>query len=155
MDNNKVLVEVEHSFGVAKLYSDRVLIKNKVGFFTLLTDSVAEKIIYFDQINAVHIFPKTTWAHAHIKFDLKLSSNLNTVHENVAEIVFKNQEEEMNKFYENILQVMEKYKKSKNTDATDSITSIDKIKKLKELLDLNIITQEEFNSKKEKLMQEI
>lgn len=34
-------------------------------------------------------------------------------------------------------------------------TSIDKLRKLKELLDLNIITEEEFNNKKSKLMEDI
>lgn len=38
---------------------------------------------------------------------------------------------------------------------TEKITAIDKLKKLKELLDIGIISQDEFNQKKNKLMDEI
>lgn len=65
---------------------------------------------------------------------------------------FKFSKDTANILYPKILQIIESFKKAVRNQGGSSSSSIDEIKKLKELLDIEAITQEEFDAKKKQLL---
>ena len=155
MEFNEIIDTSKHTYGTAELYSDRIVIKNKVTFVTLLSNTVAERTIFFKQIENINKFNKSAYYAPHIQFDLLISSYPNSASANVNQIIYRNNEKEMDRFYLMILAAFKNFKSNSSTENTSKESPIDKLKKLKELLDLGIISQEEFNTKKEKLMSDI
>ena len=123
---------------------------------------VGEKTIMLNQITAVQIKKSSMWVTGFIQFvvpgsiEVKKSKPLERVmDENI--VYFKDswgKFDQENKNAEFIKNYIEQYNNQQARNQTANVinSNLDEIKKLKELLDINAITQEEFDSKKAQLL---
>lgn len=152
MGEGKAIIKLdEHSITISR---PGVMSKMTHGF-------VGEKTILLNQITSVQLKKSTTFTRGFLQFvvpgtvEVKKKSTGIVYDENI--VYFKdpwgNYATE-NKNAEFIKKYIEEYniKQNQSKQGDNSSSGLDEIKKLKELLDMNAITQEEFESKKKELL---
>ena len=153
MDN--LIFDFKSSVGDGlKVYEDRIMITHSgvLNFFAM--GIKGDKTIYYSDLTAVQ-FKKAGWTAGHIQFSLlggresvggvfAASSDENTITINSKD----------NEIAEKMVTyIQEKIKEARSPKVVSTATSAaDEIMKLKNLLEMGIITQEEFDSKKKQLL---
>ena len=74
-------------------------------------------------------------------------------------IIFRKDNAQAEKYIRRIQEIYQEFKNNHTPSAVNNVvqgeSAIEKLKKLKEIYDLNIITEEEYEEKRNKLLQEI
>ena len=150
-----LIFDFKSSVGDAlKVYEDRVVIKHSgvLNFFAM--GIKGDKTIFYSDLTAVQ-FKKAGWTAGHIQFSLHggiestggvfdACSDENTVTFN------KKENETAEKIVSYIQERIREAKKP--TVVTAANSTADEIMKLKNLLDMGVITQAEFDTKKKELL---
>lgn len=137
-----------------KVYEDRIVITHSgvLNFFAM--GMKGDKTIYYSDLTAVQ-FKKAGWVAGHIQFSLlggresvggvfAASGDENTI------TISSNENEIAEKM---VAYIQEKIKEARQPKVAVAATSAaDELKKFKELLDMGVITQEEFDTKKKQLL---
>lgn len=137
-----------------KVYEDRIVITHSgvLNFFAM--GMKGDKTIYYSDLTAVQ-FKKAGWVAGHIQFSLlggresvggvfAASGDENTI------TINSNENEIAEKM---VAYIQEKIKEARQPKVAVAATSAaDELKKFKELLDMGVITQEEFDTKKKQLL---
>lgn len=159
------------------VFDNKIELHRKVsGIISMNTKLPSETVAYYKDLEAVN-FVKPSLAAGNIGWielvgisrdknvmstvdaNMKLISNVDTVNglKNPYNIAFNKNHREMESYYKRIKEVFEEFASNNQniqgaTNIINEESALDKIKKLKDLLDLGAISQEEFDEKKEKLM---
>ncbi len=74
-------------------------------------------------------------------------------------IIFRKDNAQAEKYIQRIKEIYQEFKNNHTPNVVNNVvqeeSAIEKLKKLKEIYDLNIITEEEYEEKRNKLLQEI
>ena len=137
-----------------KVYKDRIVITHSgvLNFFAM--GIKGDKTIYYNDLTAVQ-FKKAGWTAGHIQFSLlggrestggvfAASSDENTI------TINSNENEIAEKIVSYIQERIKEARQPKVAVAANS--AADEVLKLKNLLDMGVITQEEFDTKKKELL---
>lgn len=157
MDTEKPITILKGVNGQLKLYEDRVVITRK-GFISKLTQGFfkGDKTIYIHQITSIQIKKGGILTNGYIQFSLgggvesKRGIVDATKDENTVMFNYRHNDlvAKIKKYVENVMQ-----KQRESVQKTSQIPSVaDEIRKLKSLVEAGIITQEEFEAQKEKLL---
>jgi len=142
---------IEHKQGTVEIYEDRIIIKKNGSLYYMRSGS--QKTYYFDQIKAIEMNrkrPLIDSAFIEINIGGQVGVQGGSLLEN--SIPFK-KNDDMEVAYEKIMKYYDEYKKRANSaNASGGVSMADEIKKYKEVLDNGIISQEEFDAKKKKLL---
>lgn len=162
------------------VFDNKIELRRKVsGIIAMNTKLPSETIAYYKDLMAIN-FVRPSLSSGNIGWielvgisrdknvtstvdtNWKMISNVDTVNglKNPYNIAFNKNHREMEGYYNRIKELFEEFiSKNQNvqniTNITSEESSLDKIKKLKDLLDLGAISQEEFDEKKQKLMDSI
>ena len=142
------MVEFELYRGRAEVYDDKIIKKVKALF---LVQPAQERTFYFDQIRAIEKNKKRRMiSDAYIELDIGggSSDRVPCTSDNALQFC---SDEEMEEAYNVIIKKYNNYR-ARNKNQNIGISGADELKKYKELLDMNIITQEEFNAKKKEIL---
>ncbi|MBQ7105201.1 MAG: SHOCT domain-containing protein [Bacilli bacterium] len=142
---------------IIKLNDNSITI-SRPGFISKFTHGfVGEKTILINQITSVQFKKSNTFTRGFLQFIVPgtAEAKKNSYDENI--VYFKDawgNFDEENKNAEFIKKYIEEYNMRQNElkQVVNSSSNFDEIKKLKELLDINAITQEEFEAKKKELL---
>lgn len=150
---------------VLKVYDDRVVLSQEGVMGTLTRGLSGDKTFYYCDITSVQ-FKEAGWTAGFIEFtfpgsnDLPGGSILGSTNENRYTFskptlgAARALNIEAIKAKDFIEEKIKEYKENKNRKANNEYISVaDEIKKFKSLLDEGIITQEEFDEKKRKLLE--
>ena len=150
-----IIFDLKSSVGDGlKVYEDRIVITHSgvLNFFAM--GMKGDKTIYYSDLTAVQ-FKKAGWVAGHIQFSLlggresvggvfAASGDENTI------TINSNENEIAEKM---VAYIQEKIKEARQPKVAVAATSAaDELKKFKELLDMGVITQEEFDTKKKQLL---
>jgi len=145
--------------------NEKVTISRK-GFIGHMTQGFkGDRIIFYQDIKSVEFKKATIWMNGYIQFITnaelathKKSGLIHSSNEAIKDpniVVFRAFKKEMvtdsEKMYEFIMSNLNKYKEN-SLSSTSSLSNADEITKYKKLLDDNVITQDEFNKKKQELL---
>lgn len=156
-----------------KVYENRVHIER-----TGRLDSVPEEVtVYFDNVSGINYTKDTDYLLSYISFTGMSQSSAQSITgmeigkvmvgtasanpwKDPYGIVFKlNMYEEGKEYYQKLLEIFNNYKNSQKpkvaTNNNPQESSLDKLKKLKDLYDAGIITEQEYEEKRLKLLDEI
>jgi hypothetical protein len=162
------------------VFDNKIELRRKVsGIISMNTKLPTETIAYYKDLTAIN-FVRPSLSSGNIGWielvgisrdknvtstvdaNWKMISNVDTVNglKNPYNIAFNKNHREMEGYYNRIKELFEEFiSQNQNvqniTNITNEESALDKIKKLKELLDLGVISQEEFDEKKQKLMDSI
>lgn len=143
-----------------KVFEDKVLLRTKAGIASLMTGNATdgEKSIYYADVIGVQFKPSGL-AIGYLQLETASSSGNNKSDNFFNENSFTfDQGTVSNDYMEQVVAYIrgrvEEYKKNRGsaTVITQATSAADELKKFKELLDLGVITQEEFDSKKAELL---
>lgn len=161
-------MELKCTNGILHVYEDKVVISRKTVAGFISQGIKGEKTLYYNDITGIEYKKPSIWANGYIKFIVPGSkesnqsvSILGTTTEAMQDsnslilrAFNKRFPEESERIYKLILQKIKNSKVNKVEDTRNNISSsVDEIKKFKELLDIGAITQEEFDRKKQELLQ--
>lgn len=158
---DEIIYEYDGNVGkILKVYPDRCVISSKGGLKGAMSGSLlaSDKEFYFKDITSVQ-FKNLGMTSGYLQFEYPGShSGNNFVSENsftfsatLGTAKYKKLKEEMPGIYEDIRKRVNEAKTTKV--ATSGVPSAaDELKKFKELLDMGVITQEEFDTKKKQLL---
>lgn len=140
------------------VYEDRVCITTEVTLGSLFTSNVtdgAKEIYYSDVISVQAKAPSLTLGYIQLETASVMMNNGadNFFNENT----FTYNESDLpngldNEVVQFIKNKVAEYKKSKNAPVVSQLSAADELKKFKELLDMGVITEEEFKTKKKELL---
>lgn len=153
-----LIYELKGVNGQLELYGDKIVIKRK-GTLSRLTQGLfkGDKTIFISQVSGIQLKPGGWATNGYIQFAMSGSSESKkgildaTRDENT--VMFKKQDNEL---VNNIKQKIEEIKTSSshNQVVKSHTSNAEEIMKYKQLMDQGIISQEEFNKKKSKLLDE-
>lgn len=163
---DKCLVSVKGLNGVVNIYDDRVVISRKTAMGFVFQGIKGDREIYFADIKSIEFKKATMMANGYIQFITNaemsrnqqvgvLGSKVEATKDPNAVIIRAFSKDTVNRsieVYETASKILKQFKDNSNRNVNPSISAADEIKKFKELLDLDIITQEEFESKKKELL---
>ena len=138
-----------HQRGTLELYEDKLILKKNGSLFWMQSGS--QRTYYYDQITSIEMNrkrPLFDGAFIQINTGGQVTTQGASGLEN--SIPFKTNAE-LESAYNTIIEFYNAYK-SKQSNTSKPADTTDEIKKYKELLDLGIITQEEFDTKKKQLL---
>lgn len=140
-----------------KVYDDKVVLTVKAGIGSFLTGNISdgEKTIYYSDCIGVQ-FKKSGFQIGYLQFETAGSIMNNKASNFFNENTFtwdttKLSNEKMEEVSEYTKSRVDYYKVAKNAPVLAS-SPADELKKYKELLDMDVITQEEFDAKKKQLL---
>lgn len=140
-----------------KVYDDKVVLTVKAGIGSFLTGNISdgEKTIYYSDCIGVQ-FKKSGFQIGYLQFETAGSIMNNKASNFFNENTFtwdttKLSNEKMEEVSEYTKSRVDYYKIAKNAPVLAS-SPADELKKYKELLDMDVITQEEFDAKKKQLL---
>lgn len=140
------------------VYEDRVCITTEVTIGSLFTGNSTDgskEIYYSDVISVQSKAPSVTLGYIQLE---TASTMMNNDRDNFFnENTFTYNESDLpnglaDEVVKYIKDKVSEFKKAKNTPSVVQISAADELKKFKELLDMQIITQEEFDAKKKELL---
>lgn len=147
---SELLYELKGYNGQLELYEDKIVIKRKAllakidhGFFK------GDKTIYINQIAAIQVKPGTLLAYGYIQITVPGSFEskkglIDAMHDENTVMFFITDNKLVNQIKSKIEELMSRQR----TGYINQLSSADEIKKFKELLDDGLITQEEFDKRK-------
>ena len=162
---NNIPMSLKCTNGTITVYNDKVVVSRK-GLFAFASQGAAgDRIYYYKDLKTVE-YKKPGMINGYIKFiiegtnDINASVNLfsskkeslqdpNTVILRAFNSKVPMESEKIYNF------IMERISQTKNIGTQSNLSAADEIKKFKELLDNKIITQEEFDKKKNELLNSI
>ena len=140
------------------VYEDKVVITVKANFGSFLTGNISdgEKTIYFVDCIGVQ-FKKSGFQIGYLQFETASGTMNNKSSNFFNENSFtwdtsKQSNETMEEVANYCKKRIDEIKSNKNSAAVVNVSPAEELKKFKELLDMGIITQEEFDSKKKQLL---
>lgn len=141
-----------------KVYEDKVVLSTKVTIGSILAQNATdgEKTIYYSDVIGVQL-KKANITIGYLQFETASSSMNNRANNFFNENSFTFEENinaEMDIVAQYVKKKVEEAKKQKNAPVViaGAVSSADELKKFKELLDLGVISQEEFDAKKNQLL---
>lgn len=149
--------------GLLKVYEDRVIISRNTAAGFMAQGLKGEKTFFYRDLTSVEYRKPTLWANGYMKFIIagmsETEQNLGLFGSTTTEAAKdsntlilrafnKEKVKESEEIYSYILQ---KISESKNVKTSNN-SNADEIIKFKQLLDSGVITQEEFNKKKQELL---
>ncbi|MGL5896457.1 MAG: SHOCT domain-containing protein [Lactococcus lactis] len=151
--------------GQVEAYDDKVVITRK-GFFGIVSQGIkGDRTIYYSDIKGIEYKKPTFMANGYIQFitsaELANTSSVNIIGGTTSAalkdpntIVLRAFKKENVVQYESLHNfVMKKFEESKNSTSSNLNNSIaDELNKFKKLLDSGIISQEDFDNQKSKLL---
>ncbi|KMT22495.1 hypothetical protein [Clostridium cylindrosporum] len=104
---NGIIAELNSTYGILKLYCDRLVVRNKFNFINLFLRSLGYRTIYFNQVEDIWKFPRSSWDYAHINLYLVSLSG-----KEIFEIVCegKNGQVQIDEFYDILTDTIDIYK---------------------------------------------
>lgn len=157
--------------GILIVYEDRVIISRNTAMGFLTQGAKGDKVFFYKNLSSVEYRKPTIWANGYIKFIISGAIDIGQRQKsnNIMEMATQNDlvndsnslilrafnkkvPEESEKIYKYILTRMEYYANLDSNATVNQLSSADEILKFKKLLDDGIITQEEFNKKKNELL---
>lgn len=151
--------------GQVEAYDDKIVITRK-GFLGVVTQGLkGDRTIYYSDLKGIEYKKPTFVANGYIQFitsaELANTSNVSILGGTTGKGAKDPNTVVLRAFKkENVAQyialhdfVMEKFEESKNKKfVTSNISTADELKKFKELLDSGVISQEDFDTQKKKLL---
>ncbi len=151
--DEKVVINLEGFDATMKIYEDRAVIIGKKNLYGFMYGKMrnGSKQFYFQDLTSVQYKKASIWTNGFIQFEYPGShSGNNHFSENSFGIMYGKTDLKLcEKAYEYIKERIDFYKRNKNSGG---FSQADEILKFKELLDAGIITQEEFEEKKKKIL---
>ncbi len=150
--------------GILIVYDDRVVISRKTGFGFMLQGLKGDKTFFYKDLSSVEYKKPSSLANGYIKFitagtketrqnlgflgctKLEASKDQNALILRAFNKEIPQKSEEIYSF------IIKKISECKINNSTRNMSSADEIMKFKKLLDEGIITQEEFERKKQELL---
>ena len=153
------------SNGQVEAYDDKIVIKRK-GFFGIAAQGIkGDRTIYYTDLKGIEYKKPTMLANGYIQFitniELANDSNVTIIGTSSVEALKDPNTVILRAFKKNnVIQyeklhdfVMDKFNESKESSVnTPMFSNADELKKFKDLLDLGVITQEEFDLQKKKIL---
>ena len=160
--SNQMIYEVDGNMGkILKVYEDRCVISVRGGMKSLMFGSAlnGDKEFYYKDLTSVQ-FKNLGVTTGYIQFEYAGShSGNNFVSENsfifsatLGTAKYKQLQKDMPGIYEDIRNRVNEAKDAQNTPVTAALSPAEELKKFKELLDMDVISQEEFDAKKKQLL---
>ena len=152
---SEYLFELKGVNGQLYVNDDHIVIERK-GALSLLSQGLkGKKEIPISNITAIQVKPATGWTNGYIQFSIlggvECGGGLFAATEDENAVVFAKKgndiAEEIKAFMQERIRPTET-----NSGATNQLSAADEIVKFKQLLDSGIITEDEFNAKKEQLL---
>lgn len=176
----KYLFSAETPWNIFAKYTSRVYLchdRVKIRREGRVGDIPEEVTVYFDQIASITYTKDTNYMLSYIAFTGLSNAKAQSISGfNVGDMMFAGSSlnpwsdpygivfkmglyDKMKPYYKKMVEAFEKYKSSHSTPSVQSVvmgeSSMDKLKKLKELKELDIITEEEYQEKRAKILSEI
>ncbi|MDA3973252.1 SHOCT domain-containing protein [Enterococcus thailandicus] len=162
--DNEIIASVKGLNGIVKVFSDKVVISRKTAMGFVTQGIKGDREIFFSDIKSIEFKKATMMANGYIQFITNIETARNQkvgligttrqASEDPNSVIIrafsKKTVQDSIKVYEKSTELLKDYKDSVSSKVNFSAT--DEIKKYKELLDLEIITQEEFEMKKKSLL---
>ncbi|GEO58516.1 MULTISPECIES: DUF4429 domain-containing protein [Companilactobacillus] len=161
-----MVITVKGTNGQITADNEKVVISRK-GFLGHITQGFkGDRTIYYTDIKSVEFKKATIWMNGYIQFitnaELATQKKSGVLHSSTEAIkdpnivVFRAFKKEMvtdsQKIYNFIMNEIDSYKHSNSSSDAIQLSSADEITKFKKLLDENVITQDEFDKKKNELL---
>lgn len=157
-------LELKCTNGLLKVYNDRVVISRKTAMGFMAQGLKGDKTFFYRDLSSIEYKKPSIWANGYIKFitsgtfetkqniglfgttKMEASKDSNT-------LILRAFNKEVPKQSERIYNyIINKISESKSNGIVSNISNADEILKYKQLLDQGIITQEEFEKKKQELL---
>ncbi len=150
--NEKELYVIDYVVGTLKVYDDRCIVSSKKNFLNFLVGKFAqgEKVFYYSDITSIQFKEPDMLSDGFIEFETAGSHGKGSGSGYVSENRFAFGKKQLTEMLEVRKLVEEKVKNNKAGVPTSS--TADELQKFKKLLDDGIITQEEFDAKKNQLL---
>lgn len=158
---SELIYEIDGNMGkVLYVYEDRCVISTKAGIKATLFGNIldGDKEFYYSDITSVQ-FKNLGMTTGYLQFEYPgshsgnnfVSENSFTFSASIGSSKYRELKEEMPKIYEDIRKRVKDAKKPAN-NSIQMLSPAEELKKFKELLDMQIISQEEFDAKKKQLL---
>lgn len=153
--SEKALFNLNGNVATMTVYEDRAVITGKKGILGFMTGRAFDgsKEFYFQDLTSVQYKEASLLINGFIQFEYPGShSGQNNYNSENTFVIMKGKSniEDCKKAYIYIKERIAFFKQNKNSGG---ISQADELKKFKELLDSGIITQEEFDEKKKKILE--
>lgn len=159
---SELIYEVDGNMGkTLKVYADRCVISTKAGLKSAMFGSLlnGDKEFYYTDITSVQ-FKNLGMTTGYMQFEYAGShSGSNFVSENsftfsasIGTAKYKKLKEDMPGIYEDVQKRVQEAKARKNAPVQAAVSPAEELKKFKELLDMGVISQEEFDTKKKQIL---
>ena len=150
--------------GLLIVYDDRVVISRKTGFGFMLQGLKGDKTFFYKDLSSIEYKKPSVFANGYIKF---IVAGTNETKQNIGflgsttleaskdpnTLILRAFNKEVPKKSEEIYNfIIKRISECKESNFSNNISSADEIMKFKKLLDEGIITQEEFEKKKQELL---
>ena len=160
--SNELIYEIDGNMGkTLKVYEDKCVISTKAGLKSIMFGSVlnGEKEFYYSDITSVQ-FKNLGITTGYLQFEYAgshsgnnyVSENSFTFSASIGTVKYNKLKDEMPGICDDIRKRVDDAKKRKNQPVATAISLADELKKFKELLDMGIISQSEFDTKKKELL---
>ena len=147
----EILMELEGAEAILRLYTDKLIISPNgiIGKFS--RGSSSEKTIYLNQITGIQ-FKRGSILNGFLRFTIPgaLEGYKKGMFDDPNTMFFKKKDNDLAESIKNKIEELQRTQQMSSVQQTTSVP--DEIKKYKELLDSGIITQEEFDTKKNELL---
>lgn len=141
-----------------QVYDDKVILSVKASIGSFITGNISdgEKTIYYGDCIGVQ-FKKSGFQLGYLQFETAAGIMNNKANNFFNENTFtwdkpQQSNEKMEEVAKYVKERVEYYKQVRTAPVAAATTPADELKKYKELLDMNVITQEEFDAKKKQLL---
>ena len=150
----KIIFSAEDAQKVLTVYEDRITLQQMMNIRSLLTHNLLSgtKEIYYENILSINMKAASNIILGYIQFELPGSGTGNNFGSENSWTFNEKQNELANQIVAYIKGRIKELKKPQSAVIQQSISAADEIKKYKELLDAGIISQEEFEEKKNDLL---
>lgn len=151
--SSKPIKELKGVNGQLEMYDDKVVIRRKGGIAKLTQGFFkGDKTIYFNQITAIQIKKGGNFINGYIQFTLgggvESKSGIIKATEDENTVMYRKKD---NDLVEEIKEFIEG-KRYGPKESSSSVSIADEIKKLKKLVDDGVLSKEEFEEQKKKLL---
>jgi len=142
---------------ILEVYEDKIVIKRKGVTSFMVHGLKGDKTIYYNNITSVQFKKGNNWINGHIQFSIKggnesrggsfaAASDENTI------MITAKKNDEAEEVVEYINNKLAEINNRAFGNVTQAVSPAEELKKFKELLDMEIITQAEFDAKKKQLL---
>ncbi len=136
--------------GPVEIYEDHVTINSRIlSFFKVKLEPTD---VFYAQVKKIERHPKGTRPHRYPSFHIETGGDNRSINMLENEMTFDS-DQQMQEAYGKVMKYYQAYlNNQRGASIVQQSSPADELKKFKELLDSGIITQEEFNAKKKKIL---